>query len=296
MKILLLAITACIVATTALPVTAADLLIIQSQRRDIFDQAAKQVENRCGRGSETMVMSDYAEFDLGRVVREEQPRIVLAIGEQAFKEARKLRRQTVVYSHTLNVDQSRLPDSMDGVSMHVAPELYMKLFKKSGLNRVAVIFDPKNSGSYIQRSMAAARAAGVELVTVKVSSPREVPAALESLTGRSISAVWMIPDSSAVASETLDSYFLFGQKHNLPVITFAKGYLAKGATLALEGSRPHIPSQICEIISRLRSGNDSGSSEQIDINRAKLHSNQSLAKKHDLDLPGLERLFPPDQD
>ena len=293
MRTLLLCIASSILASQAF---ASDLLIIQSQRRDIFDQAAKQVESRCGRGSETMVMSDYAEFDLGRIVREEQPRIVLAIGEQAFKEARKLRRTSVVYSHTLNVDQSRLPDSMDGVSMHVAPELYMKLFRKTKLDRVGVIYDPKNSGSYIQRSMSAARAAGVELVAVKVSSPREVPAALESLKNRSISAVWMIPDSSSVASETLDSYFLFGQKHNLPVITFAKGYLAKGATLALEGSRHNIPTQVCGIINRLRSGDDSGSSDQIDINRAKLHTNQSLTSKLDLELTGLERLFPPDQD
>lgn len=292
MRNLLLAITTCLVATTALPAVAADLLIVQSQRRDVYDQAVRLVQNSCGSQSETMTMGDYAEFDLGRVVREEQPRVVLAIGEQAFREARKLHRTPVVYSHTLNINEESLPDNVVGVSMHVAPANYMKLFKKLQLSRIGVLFNPKNSGAYLQRAREAAAAADIELVLQKVTSPRDVPAALDRLKSHDIKGLWMIPDSSAVARESLDSYFLFAQQQNIPVISFARGYLAKGAVAVLEGSRQSISRQSCAIISRLRSGTSADNMDSVDISKASLHLNETIASKLQLQLSGLERLFP----
>ena len=292
MRSLLLAITSCLVALIALPVTAADLLIIQSQRREVYDQAVRLVQNSCGSSSETMVMGDYAEFDLGRIVREEQPRVVLAIGEQAFREARKLHRTPVVYSHTLNINEESLPDNVVGVSMHVAPANYMKLFKKLQLIRIGVLFDPKNSGSYLERAKDAAAASGIELVPLKVTSPREVPAALAKLKSQGIKGLWMIPDSTAVARESLDSYFLFAQQQNLPVISFAKGYLAKGAVAVLEGSRQSITAQSCAIINKLRSGASTNNLDSVDIRKGTLHLNETIANKLQLQLSGLERIFP----
>ena len=292
MRIRLLAITACIVATTVLPASAADLLIIQSQRREVYDQAVRLAQNSCASNSETMVQGDYAEFDLGRIVREEQPRVVLAIGEQALKEARKLHRTPVVYSHTLNVNEESLPDNVIGVSMHVAPANYMKLFKKLQLTSIGVLYDPRNSGAYLHRAEEAAAAAGIELVTQKISSPREVPAALSKLKHHGIKGIWMIPDSSAVAKESLDSYFLFAQQQNIPVISFAKGYLAKGALAALEGSRQSITAQSCAIINRLRSGASTNNLESVDIRKCNLHLNETIANKLQLQLSGLERIFP----
>lgn len=291
MRALLLAITTCLVAITALPATGADLLIIQSQQRDVYDQAVRLVQNSCGSSSETMVQGNYAEFDLGRIVREEQPRVVLAIGEQALKEARKLHRTPVVYSHTLNVNEESLPDNVIGISMHVTPANYMKLFKKLQLARIGVLFDPRNSGAYLQRAKDAAAAAGIELVSQKISSSREVPAALARLKNQDINGLWMIPDSSAVARESLDSYFLFAQQQNIPVISFAKGYLAKGALAALEGSRQSITAQSCAIINRLRSGASTSNMESVDIRKGSLHLNETIANKLQLPLSGLERMF-----
>lgn len=295
MRILLLAITACIVTTSALPVSAADLLIIQSQRRDVYDQAMRQIQNSCGSNSETMVQGDYAEFDLARIVREEQPRVVLAIGDQALKEARRLRGTPVVYSHTLNVNEETLPDNIVGVSMHVAPANYMKLFKKLQLTRVGVLFDPKNSGAYLQRAKEAAAASGIELVSLKVSSPREVPATLARFKSHDIKGLWMLPDSSAVARESLDSYFLFAQQQNIPVISFARGYLAKGALAAIEGHRKSITTQSCAIINRLRSGSPVDNLESVDIKRGSLHLNETIASKLQLQISGLERMFPAEE-
>jgi putative ABC transport system substrate-binding protein len=289
LRTLFLSITAIILSV--LPATAADLLIVQSQHREVYEQAIRLMQNKCAADSELLVMSDYAEFDLGRIVREEQPRLMIAVGDQALKEARKLRRTPVVYALTLNVDESSLGDNINGVSMHVAPELYLKLFKKLQLHRIGMLYDPRKSGAYLKRVRDAFAGAGVELVPLTVHSPREVPAALERLQALSIDSLWMIPDSSAVAPASVDAYFHFAQQQSLPVISFARGYLAKGAVAALEGSRTAIADQSCAIVKKIRNGVPAEELSTVDINTTSIYTNENVAAKLQLKLSGLDRLF-----
>jgi ABC-type uncharacterized transport system substrate-binding protein len=288
---LLIAIAAIVFA--ALPAAAADLLILQSRHHLIYDQAVRLLQNNCNIKSETLVVSDYAEFDLGRIVREEQPRVVLAIGEQAFAEARKLRRTPVVYSLTLNVHDQELGKNIAGISMHIAPDNYIKLFNKLQLRRVGIIYDPDHSGTWLKRARKAAADSGTELIAQEVRSPREVAAALLRLAERSVDALWMIPDSSAVAPESINAYFLFAQQQNLPVISFSRGYLAKGAIAVLEGSPADAMAQSCSMVKRLWNGATPGELSTVDINRAALYINENVAERLHLNLSGLRQLFPP---
>lgn len=291
MRTLFLSITAIILA--ALPAVASELLIVQSQHRPVYDQAVRLIQNSCGSNSETLVMSDYAELDLARIVREEQPRLVIALGEAAFKEARKLRRTPVIYALTLNVDEKSLGANINGVSMHVAADNYVKLFNGLQLRRIGIIYDPRHSGAYLERARRTAAAAGIELSTIKVHSPREVPAALNRMISNSIDALWMMPDSTAVAAENVDAYFHFAQQQNLPVFSFARGYLAKGAVAVLEGATTTIIEQSCSLARKLLSGVPAAELATVDVNEAALFTNEIVAGKLQLNLSGAERLFPP---
>jgi ABC-type uncharacterized transport system substrate-binding protein len=279
-----------------LPAVADELLIVQSEHGEVYDQTVRLIQNRCAGNSDLFTMGDYTEFDLDRIVREEQPRLILAIGDQAFREARRIRRPAVAYALTLNVDENSLGDNVKGISMHVAPEHYLKLFKKLQLRRIGILYDPRKSGAYLARTRKVFAGAGVELVALTVRSPRDVPAALERLQRSSIDSLWIIPDSSAVAQESVDAYFRFAQKLNLPVISFAKGYLAKGAVAALEGSRNAIAEQSCTIVRKIRNGVPAAELATVDINAATLHTNETVAARLHLKLTGLERLFPPDKE
>jgi putative ABC transport system substrate-binding protein len=290
LRYLCLSILALLLATQA---TASDLLIVQSQRRPAYDQAVRLIQNSCAGGnSETMVLSDYAEFDLGRIVREEQPRLVIVVGDQALNEARKLRRVPVVYTMALNVDENSLGENFTGVSMNSAPENYLKLFAKLRLHRIGLIYDPHRSGAYLERARKAAAGSGIELVSVRVRSAREVPAALDKLKQSNIDGIWMLPDSTAVAPENVDAYFLSAQQQNLPVFSFARGYLAKGALAVLEVSRQMIGEQSCSLTKKLRKGSRVSELPVIDIGKSLLLTNKSVADKLDINLSGLEQLFP----
>lgn len=282
MKYLLLAITALIV--TILPASAAELLIVQSRHLPVYDQAVRLLQNNCADTNETLVMSDYAEFDLGRIVREEQPRAVVAVGEQALKQARKLRRTPVVYLLALDVNENALGSNIAGISMHVAPEQYLKLFAKLHRQRVGVVYDRQKSGDYLQRARQAAAATDTDLISVAVRSPREVPAALLKLKDAAVDGLWLIPDSTAVTSEVVDSYFLTAQQQKLPVVSFSRGYLNKGALAAIEASVPAIVAQSCAKIRQLRSNAADTEMTTSDISQGRLYVNDQVADRLQLKL------------
>lgn len=293
MRHLILLVLATLLAT---PAHAADLLIIQSHRNQQFDETVRQIRNSCGKKSQTYVMGDYAEFDLGRIVREEKPRLVVAVGDKPLKESLKLRSTPVLYTMTLSAGENRLRDSITGVSMHASPENYLRLFKKLGLQRVGVVYHNGKSGAYIARAEKIAADYGVKLVPAQIKAPHDVAAALTRLGSSGIEAVWMIPDTTAVTAETIDSYFTMAQKANLPLISFSRAYLGKGALAVLEASRTKMTEQLCSSISQLLSGTDPADLPPADIAEATLYTNDFIARRLNFTFSGTDKLFRSSQD
>lgn len=288
MRTLLFSILATILA---LPAYAAEILIVQSHRTPQLDQAVRQIQNSCNRSHLTYVMSDYAEFDLGRIVREEQPRVLLSVGDNALKEAQKLRSTRILYSMAISVDERKLRNNITGISLHASPEQYMKLFRKLGLGRVGVVYSSSRSGAYIERAKHVAASFGVEVVAQKVDSPTETDSALTSLRKQRIDSIWMIPDTIAVTADNLSSFFRHSQNEKLPLITFSKSYLDKGALAALEASRLKMTAQLCGSLNQIITGAAPTDLPVEDIQEATLYTNESVATRIGISLSGVDSIF-----
>lgn len=273
------------------PASAADLLIIQSHRNQQFDETVRQIQNSCGKKSQTYIMGDYAEFDLGRIVREEKPRLVVAVGDKPLQESLKLRTTPVLYTMALTAEENRPRKNISGISMHAAPEHYLALLRKLGLRRTGVVYNRKTSGAYMERARKQATEYGVELVAMQIQSPREVVVALAGLKERAIDSIWMIPDTTAVTAETVNAYFLMAQTNNIPLISFSRAYLQKGALAALEASRKKMNEQLCADIVQLLGGADPADLPQEDIAEASLYTNDFIARKLNFTFSGENQLF-----
>ena len=293
MRCLLLLILAALLTA---PAHAADLLIIQSHRSQQFDQTVRQIQTNCGKKSQTYVMGDYAEFDLGRIVREERPRLVVAVGDKPLKEAQKLRTPPVLYTMALNAEEKGARKNVSGVSMHASPETYLKLFRKLGLQRVGVVYHKGKSGTYLARAEKIAADYGVTLMPAQIKTPQEVDAALNRLVSSDIDSIWMIPDTTAVTAESLDLYFLAAQKANIPLISFSRAYLEKGALAVLEASRTKMTEQLCSSITQLLSGVDPEVLPAADIAEANLYTNDFIARRLNFTFSGTDKLFRSSQD
>lgn len=284
MRYLLLSITALILA--ALPAFAAEVLILQGSSSRTMEQMTRLVQNDCSTSNRTLVLSDYAELDLARLVREERPSVLVAIGDQAVAATKKIRKVPVVYGMTLNTNEDTLAGNVSGVSMIVAPKSYLQLFAALKLRRVGIIHDRNHTGAYLRRATAVASAMGIELVPLQVHSPKEVQQRLIEMQQKGVDALWLLPDSSAVTPETVDSYFDFAQRQNLPVIGFSAAYLTKGALAAVELTRADIGKQLCDKIRASRTG----SSGTTDSATGTLRFNRAVADKLGITIPPVSLL------
>ena len=233
-----------------------DILVLQSRRDPAYEEALRGFRATNNASQRTIVLSDYAEVDVVRIVREDRPRVILAVGDAAMTAARTIRLTPVVALMALDIHkQSSAHNNLTGVGMFVSPERYMGVFKAMKTKRVGVIYSQAKSGWYLRLARQAAGAAGIELVLREVSAPRETIDKLAALNGK-VDALWMLPDSTAVTRETAEAYFHFGQEQNVPVVSFAANYLGLGAAAVLEIDRLAMGRQAGAMTTELLKGNN----------------------------------------
>jgi len=235
-----------------LPALAYDILVLQSLRERGYDEAVKGLKHECSASMRTVVLSDYVEADITRIMREEHPRLVIAVGDRALEIANRLRNATVLYMMALHA-KPRPRGSMTGVGMRFDPARYLAVFESIGSKRVGVIGDPSKSGAYLKRAQAVARRSGIDLVVREVHSPKETPAMLDSLRGR-VDALWMLPDVTAVSPATTEAYFLFSQGEMVPLVAFAEVYLSMGGAVTLGIDRFDMGKQVGEMARSVLNG------------------------------------------
>jgi putative tryptophan/tyrosine transport system substrate-binding protein len=239
-----------VLLTVPLPAMAYDILVLQSMHDKGYDEAVRGVKRECQASMRTVVVSDYAEIDITRIVREERPRLVIAVGDRAVAIAEKQHSTPVLYMMALNPKPRQ---RSSGVAMLLDPARYISVFDALGVKRIGVIYDPARSGAYVRRAQAAARRSGIDLVVREVRAPKDTPAMLQSLKGK-VDAIWMIPDLTAVSPASTEAYFLFSQSERVPVVSFADVYLSMGGAIALGIDRFDIGKQVGEMAESILSG------------------------------------------
>ena len=232
------------------PARAYDTLVLQSRHDAGYEEVIKGFRTGSSTSQRTIVLSDYADVDVVRIVREEHPRVILAVGDAALSAARKTHQTPVVAVMALGIGSQH---NVTGISMFAAPERYCELFKTLKVHRIGIVHNPAKTGWYMQQVRLAAEKSGIELVVRVVSSPRETITRLSSLAGK-IDALWMLPDTTAVTRETVEAYFHCGQDQKIPVISFAGSYLGLGAAAVVEIERVELGRQAADLIAELLDG------------------------------------------
>ncbi|QXE91774.1 ABC transporter substrate-binding protein [Geomonas subterranea] len=250
-----------------------DVLVLQSMHEKGYDEAVRGFKRDCRGSVRRIVLTDFAELDLTRIIREEHPKLIVAVGDRALEVAQRQHGTPVLYMMALNAK----PRGAAGVSMLLDPGRYISVFEEMGVERVGVLYDPARSGAYVKRALAAAGRTRVRLVLREVHAPKETPAMLASLKGK-VDALWMLPDATAVSPGSTEAYFLFSQAERVPVVTFAEVYLSMGGAVALTIDRYDIGRQVAELAQRMLDGNPTDEGGAPD-RRAVTRTNEGVVRQ-----------------
>lgn len=262
-----------------------DVLIIQSSRSAAYEEALKGFRSVHRTSERLIVMSDYSEVDVVHITREDQPRLVLAIGDSALKASRMVRHIPVVSTMALRAAEMRYSaTNITGIDMQINPKAYLSLCRSMKARRVGVIYHPAKSGAYVRKARIEAQRMGIELILREVRLPKDTQKQLASLSGQ-LDALWMLPDPFAVRRETVEAYFRFAQSEKIPVVSFAAPYLGMGAAAVIEANRTVMGKQAAELAFSLLNGASVSATPVMPPQAASLKSNHSILKNLGLSLP-----------
>jgi putative ABC transport system substrate-binding protein len=262
------------------PAAAYDVLVLQSQRGRSHDEVVTGFRSVCSAPERLLVLTDYAETDVPRIVREDRPQLVVAIGDAALQATRALRQVPVIALMSLGVHDEGFESraNLSGIDMYVQPEQYVSLFELMKAKRVGVIYSMARSGRYVKRAQAAAREVGVELLAREVHEPKDTLKQLLTLRGR-VDAIWMIPDTMTLTRETAAAFFQFSQQEMVPLVSFSPGHLGLGAAAVLEIDRPELGRQGGELAQEILNGRLPAAGSLVAPRKVTIKANGSVLKR-----------------
>jgi ABC-type uncharacterized transport system substrate-binding protein len=239
--------------SSAIPVAAADLLVVQSLQIKPYDDALQGFKSACSGKINRIISSELTDADVGRKIRKVKPDLILAIGMDALSKIREVRDVPIVYVMVLN-PPAEIADSSNatGVSMYIQPEYQFATIRRvlPSVKRLGLLFDQDRSGGFVRKAQLAAAAAGIELLSRRVSSASEAVTSVGGLKGK-VDALWLIPDMTVVTSKSSDLLLLSAIEKRIPVLVFSAKYMDKGALLSLEVDPVESGRQAGELASRI---------------------------------------------
>ena len=279
MRNFFLVIIAILLGTTA--ARAHDVLVVQGLRVKPFDEAFRGFRNVCAADAKRVYLSDLDNADIGRLVREEKPHLILAIGADALTRVQKVKGIPILYLMVLNPQTIVHGNgNATGVAMNVPPEKYLDLLTRisPAPKKIGLVYDPSKTGRLVKRAQQAARERGMEITTLEVSRPNEVPKALDAMKGM-VDALLMLPDTTVVTPETVEFFLLFSQNNNIPVITFASKYVEMGALLSLDIDGFDQGRQAGEMAQQILNGAAVSAVPGTEARKTHVKANRNVAKK-----------------
>lgn len=217
--------------------------------------------------------------DPAATVRAGKADLILTIGLDALLKASEIRNTPLLATMVPRAQARKAAGrALAGIDMTLSPEAYLEAVLRlfPAAKHIGVIYDPANTGEYVHEAVRAAAARGLQLVAREATRTTEVPALLASLRPE-IDILWMLPDPTVVREETLGPLLQFSFENKVPLLSFARKYVAMGALAALTVDPFEIGLQAGEKAPALQAGPATPSFDYI--RKRSLVVNRKVGKK-----------------
>lgn len=217
-----------------------------------------------------------------------KPAVVLAVGSKAATLAKEnLSDIPLVYCAVIDPEKYGLQTGdVTGIALEIPVNAQLKTFKAvvPTLKRIGVVYDPSKTSGLIRTAQEEARRLGLELVTAKVSSAKDLPGTIRSLLPQ-IQGLWMIPDSTVITADSFQFILLSTLEQNIPFMVFSNSFVKAGALLALSPDYFAIGTQSSLLVDKVIKNGVADRGEVIYPQTARLTINLKTAKILGLEIP-----------
>ena len=165
-----------------------------------------------------------------------KPDLIFTLGPSATKiVAEKTSAIPIVSGMILKSDILKNSENVTGIFLDYPIETQFAWIKRflPDANTIGVIYNPENNQTKVDEAEMWADKSGFNLISEKISSPREIPSALERLSKR-VDVLLGIPDKMVYTQQTAKQILLFSFRNRIPFIGFSSSWVKAGALYALD--------------------------------------------------------------
>ncbi len=142
-----------------------------------------------------------------------------------------------------------------GVSLELPVKIQFNWLKKffPAVEDIGVLYNPDQNQEIIDKATIHARSIGLNLIAQPVSSPRDLPDALQKLSN-SAEVLWSINDTVVLNRKTAKNILLFSFRNKIPFVGLSQSWVKAGAYYALDRNYQDIGVQCGEMVSKILAG------------------------------------------
>jgi putative ABC transport system substrate-binding protein len=209
---------------------------------------------------------DREDPDEGARIMAGEPDVLVTVGSQATSwSIHNTRDVPIVFTMVLNPVSSGLVPSMrrpggrvTGASLDVPPDAHFRALRELiGARRIAVLYNPEETGPVIESARQAALRQEVELVPIGVPSPKQLNQALGRVDS-SYDALWSVADRTILSHGTVEHVLIHTIRAGIPFMGLSEPYVRAGALLALSTSYHQNGRQAAGLVRRILGGESPG--------------------------------------
>jgi len=248
-----------------LPATAEKLVIaLLAQQTEPYQNVLigfRQSLKKQGLEVEYEVLNFNADTDQGgaalQAIKEKNPALVFTLGSAATEGAiREIKDIPIIAGMIVHKWELQKARNATGVILDFPLKTQLDWIRRMFPNKktVGVLFNAKENQHLIAKARQLTKTMGLTLFAKQVENPKDLPAALDSLSRRA-DVVWGLTDSVALTPETAKGILLFSFRNRIPFVGLSTSWVKAGAVYALDRDYVDVGQQCGELAGKvLRQG------------------------------------------
>jgi putative ABC transport system substrate-binding protein len=193
-------------------------------------------------------------------VREERPNLIITFGTFATKMAKgDIKNMPIVFSTVLNPEESGIVNSLSSpngnitgssIDIPIETQFYHILQMVPSAKRVGVLYNPRETGSIINRAREVAAQKGLTLIAEIVRDEASLPKAIDNIMGK-IDVLWSVADGTVFSPPAVQQIIIEAIKHRVPFMGISPSFVKAGALFSMKWDDADIGRQAGEVALRI---------------------------------------------
>jgi len=232
--------------------------VINREAIQPYLQALEGFNNTCKATDIDYFLIDKNPSRVIKKVRSSSPNLILTIGTKASTIAyHEIKDIPIVFAMVSRPVKYGLVGNITGACLNIPITKQFEILTSilPHIKRIGVVYNPKETEELINEARIIARDMGLTLIPSKVSSPKDVPKAVEALKGK-IDALWMTVDRTVANEKAITYLIVFAYDQKIPFMGLSEEYTKAGTLLSLTPDYKDIGRQAGELANQILDGKD----------------------------------------